>query len=215
MATAIDSTPGADPADDIDLDFGGDDEADAGAKGNEGDKSKDEKPKETLEQRETRLERQLAQTRKKLGKGDDKGDEGDKSKDEKPKDAKPDAAKDLDYGQKAFLTASGIKGQAEVDLVKDWLKDRPDRSLEDILENKRFLGELKELREDAEADDATPKGDKARGSSSSKSSVEYWIAKGGLPENTPENQKLRTDIVNARSKKASSGSQFTDTPVVS
>lgn len=211
MATSNESSPGADDAD-LDLDLDDEDEEEDDDAGDEKDskdkKPKGEKSKETLAEREARLERQLKQTRRKLGKDDGKDSKEDKSS----KDEKSDKKGELDYGQKAFLRAEGIKGSAEMDLVMDYVKNTG-KSIEDVLESKHFQGDLKDLREEKETDDATPKGSK-RGGSSSKDSVDYWLAKGGLPEDNSENRELRTKIVNARSKKASSGSQFATTAVV-
>jgi len=47
-----------------------------------------------------------------------------------------------------------------------------------------------------------------RSGQSSKDSVDYWLAKGELPPNTPENTKLRRDVVNAKYVQETSGSKF-------
>lgn len=116
----------------------------------------------------------------------------------------------LDYGQKAFLVANGIKGKEEIDLVKEYLANG--KELDDVVENKHFQNDLKDLREAKAVKDATPSGSKRSGTSA-RDSVDYWLAKGELP---PTDQvQLRRDVVNARMKKETSGNKFSSNPVVS
>ena len=103
---------------------------------------------------------------------------------------------DLDYGQKAFLVANGIKGADETTLVKEIMSDTG-KSLDEVLESKHFQGTLKDLRDARVSSEAIPKGTK-RSSSSSVDDVDFWIAKDELPPDTYENRKLRTDIVNKK-----------------
>ena len=111
---------------------------------------------------------------------------------------------ELDYGQKAFLAANGIKGADELTLVKDFMENTG-KSLEEILENKHFLNEVKEIRDTKAVNDAVP-GASKRGGGAARDSVEYWIAKGELP---PANQpQLRRDYVNAKLKKSKEGNMF-------
>lgn len=136
---------------------------------------------ETLEQKEARLERQLSQTRKKLGKTDEPTGKSDKS----------------DYGEKAFLVANGIKGVDEMNFAKK-LQKETGKDLENLLETTYFQTELKEFREKKATADATPKGGK-RANNTSVDTVEYWLAKGELPSGQ-DNKELREKIINARLK---------------
>lgn len=167
-------------------------EEDAAAKLAEGEKSDESQSKnqESLEDREARLERQLRQTRKKLG-----IDDAEPAK----KTSKSDG---LDYGEKAYLVANGIKGSSETKLVQEIMADTG-KSLEDVIDSKYFQAELKELRE-LEASSVTIKG--KRSSGVGQDSVDYWLAKGELP---PASEvKLRRDVVNARLKKSSNKGVF-------
>lgn len=155
-----------------------------------------DKPKETPEARIARLKRQLSREEKKLGKESEKPE---------PKSTSTKSG-ELDYGQKAFLVANGVKGKEEVSLVQEFMENTG-KSLDDVLESKYFQSELKELRGSKASQDAIPKGSKRAGSSS-KDSVDYWLAKGELPENTPENQDLRRQVVNAKYKRETSGNKF-------
>jgi len=124
-------------------------------------------------------------------------------------DIKPDADK-LDYAQKAFLLANGIKGEDEQKLAFDVLKRLGDLDL--VVEDEFFMFKLKELREARAINDATPPSDGSRPSSSPKDDVGYWVAKGELP---PVDQpELRQKVVNAKMKAQSDGSPFSSNPIV-
>lgn len=147
------------------------------------------KPQETPEAKLARLKRQTQQLEKKLGLKDE------------PKSSK---SNELDYGQKAFLTANGVKGTDEFKLVQEVMANTG-KSLEDVLESKYFLAELNEIRELKASQNATPQGSK-RSAQSSRDTVDYWLAKGELP---PANeQELRRKVVNARIDKESKKGVF-------
>jgi hypothetical protein len=118
--------------------------------------------------------------------------------------------KGFDYGQLAYLTANGITEESEIAYVEAAIKDSG-KSLRDLLGTKWFQAELKEQRDAKASQDAVPSSTK-RSTSTSRDSVEYWIAKGGLPP--PEMRELRTKVVNARIKIENDKSMFTDRPVV-
>lgn len=149
-------------------------------------------PKESPEDKLARLERQARQLRKKLG----------QDVEPKPKKTKSD---DLDYGAKAYLVANGIKGE-EIGLVQDIMRETG-RSLDDVLESRHFKGMLQEMRDSRATADAIPKGTK-RSSTSSVNEVEYWIAKGELPADTPANRELRTKIVQEEIRREKNKSIF-------
>lgn len=163
-----------------------------------------DKPAETPEAKKIRLERMQEQHRAKHpelyqdNEGDKKGKKGKKSE-------------ELGYGEKAFLVANGIKGTEETALVKK-IMDSTGNSMETVLESKYFQAELKELRDAKAAADATP-GKSGRQGNSASNTVEYWMAKGELPPNTPENRELRQKVVNARLAAERAKSEFTDNPV--
>jgi hypothetical protein len=118
---------------------------------------------------------------------------------EKPAEKKSD---ELDYGQKAYLAANDIKVSDEVNLVKTIMKDTG-KTLEQVLESKYFQSELKEMRELKQTEDAIPSKGK-RSNNSAKDSVEYWLAKGELPEDT----KLKREVIAARRKIDSTENPF-------
>ena len=166
------------------------------------------KAEETPEAKYARLKRQLEQHEKKhkLGSHAEKQPEGDSNQASDPNE--------LDYGQLAFLASQGVdvNSEKQLELVRKSMKETG-KDLKGLLSSKYFQAELKELKDEAAATDAIPqKGGRAGGAA--RNSVEYWVAKGELPPNTPENQQLRRDVVNAKTKAAQSGSQFSSTPVV-
>ena len=113
----------------------------------------------------------------------------------------------LDYGQKAFLVAEGVKRGEETNLVEEFMETG--KSLEEILDSRVFQAELKSLREDIKAKEATPSNSK-RSTSTSRDKVEYWVNKGELP---PIDQvELRRAVVDAKVKSETSGSNFTGNP---
>lgn len=141
----------------------------------------EEKPKETPQQRKARLERQLKKVKKELGETDE-----------------PISKKSgFDYGEKAFLKASGINGQEEIDLVKTWV-ERTGDDLDTIVEDEIFQAKLDKLRKNKESKTAIPPSSK-RGTQSSTSSVEYWLGKpfSDVPK------EMKKAVLNARLAKDS------------
>ena len=130
------------------------------------------------------------------------------------KEPKPKAKKDtgnLDYAQKAFLISNGIKGKDEHQLAIDTMKNSG-KDLDEVIESKFFMSELKSLREKKELEAATPPSSERSPTSSPKTEVGYWIAKGELP---PADQpELRQKVVNAKMKAQTDGNPFTANPVV-
>lgn len=109
---------------------------------------------------------------------------------------------EFDYGQKAFLVANGVKSSDEMNLVKEIMKDTG-KSLDQVLESKYFTKELEELREVRKTSSAVPSNSK-RSNNTSRDSVDYWIAKGELPED----RELRSKVVKAKWQKSSSVNPF-------
>lgn len=107
----------------------------------------------------------------------------------------------LDYGEKAYLKTEGIQA-GEMDWVQERFKESGLNSLEDLLANGFFQHSLKEMRDKAAVQEAMPEGTRTNNVPAN-TKAEYWVNKGELPPNTPENQQLRRDVVNARMKRES------------
>lgn len=163
------------------------------------------KPFETPEARKARLEKQTEQHRAKFPHLYDDDTKKKGKKEEKKSEG-------LDYGQKAYLIARGYEHADDIALIQQAM-EQTGKSLEEVIGMKYIQAELKELKDTRAVAGALPnKGN--RSGQSAANTVEYWIAKGELPPNTPENTQLRRDIVNARLKKEKSGDIFTSNPVV-
>jgi hypothetical protein len=162
----------------------------------EGDKPV-EKPAESPADRVARLQRQLKRAKADAGIEDEVPTKKTSKKDE------------LDYGAKAFLVANGIKGNDEMTLAKEVMTSSG-KSLEEVIENKYFQAELKEMRELKATKDAIPTGSKRSGQTQS-NEVDYWIAKGQLPP--VDQRELRQKVVNARINTEKSKNNFTSNPV--
>lgn len=110
---------------------------------------------------------------------------------------------DLDYGELAFLTAKGVENDDEVDFVKTIINNTG-RSLKDVVGDDYVQAKLSAMRDARAVKDATPSGTK-RSAQSASDSVEYWLSKGELPDDTD----LRRKVVNARIEKETKKDVFT------
>jgi hypothetical protein len=167
---------------DLDLDATTEDDKAAPSDGETG-----EKPKLSPEEKRAKLEGIYKRLGKKLGydKPADKKDD--------PKPEPKSQPSELGYAEKAYASATyGIKGEKEFALLQEWMADTG-KKLETVLENNRFQGELKDLREATDSANAVPRGTK-RSSSSPKDSVDYWLDK--PTQDIP--QDMRIKVVNAR-----------------
>lgn len=161
------------------------------------EEKKEEKPTETPEAKIARLERQLAQARKKIG---------ETKVTEPPKQNKDE----LDYGQKAFLRAEGIKSSEEEALVLNIMR-QTGKKLEEVLDSKYFQAELNEIRERKATENAIPNGSKRTGQTA-RDDVAYWLAKGELPPR--EEVELRRKVVNAKLSREKEVDVFSRNPIV-
>jgi hypothetical protein len=116
----------------------------------------------------------------------------------------PSTSGEFDYGQKAFLKASGITTTDEMKLAKDYMSNTG-KSLDEVVESKYFISELKEMRDLKSTEQAVVPGSKRVGQSAS-DSVDYWIAKDEMPP--VGNDSLRREWVNAKMKKETNGGKF-------
>ena len=169
---------------DLDIDLSEDEE-----------ETKSEKQVESPEARISRLERQLAQAKKKAGR-----DEPKKTSDKEV---------GLDRMDKMILRQEGIKTSDEIELVESIARDTG-KTVEQIIDSRFFQSELKELRESRSAKDAIPSGAR-RSQQTSKDNVDYWIAKGELPKDDPA---LRQQVVKAKVAKERAKSTFSSNAII-
>jgi len=112
---------------------------------------------------------------------------------------------ELGLVQKTFLIANGIKGADEQAKVFEFMEDTG-KSLEDAVENKYLLAELKDFKDDKASKAATPNGSRGAKGGVGKDSVDYWLSKGEMPPK--DNPKLQREYVNARIAKERGGDPF-------
>jgi len=117
----------------------------------------------------------------------------------KPREQKK--SDDLDYGEKAFLKASGIES-SEFDFVKAELKQSGIKDLDSLLENDYFKSKLENQRALDKTKNATIKGKSANGVATN--SVEYWAAK--PIEEVPADMRIK--VINAKLEKEKSKGIF-------
>jgi uncharacterized membrane protein YgaE (UPF0421/DUF939 family) len=120
---------------------------------------------------------------------------------------KAEKSEGLDRLDLAILRVEKITGEDEVSLVESIMKDTG-KSLEQVLASKYFQAELKEMRETKATEEATPNTTK-RSNTSTRDSVDYWLAKGELPTDPT----LRSKVVKAKIDRAKATSQFSDNPI--
>lgn len=170
-----------------------------------GKKDGESKPAETDADRLARLQRQTNQARKKAGL-DPVDFEGKKTATKKaPKNA--EAPTELNYAERAFLLASGLKTRVEQDLAFKASQDTG-KPIEVVIESKWFKEDLEGARTQA----ALPTNKNRSNNPAATDTVEYWLEKGKLPP--PEQVKLRQQVVNAKIAKSKGGNNFTSNSVV-
>lgn len=119
----------------------------------------------------------------------------------------------LDYGQKAFLKTSGID-DAEFNFVEEQLRES-NMSLDKLLTNSYFQAQLKEKRDTRAIEAAMPPGDaRQNGTVRPQTQVDWWLNRGEMPPNTPENRDLRREVVNKRFDIEKNRSKFSSQGVV-
>lgn len=127
---------------------------------------------------------------------------------EKPQAKEQVKSGELDYGQKAFLIANGIKGADETALVTK-IQSTTGKSLEEILESKYFKADLKDLRDSREVEEALPKGTK-RSTQTTKDSIDYWL---GKPHSEVPNE-LKRAVLNKEIEMKKQNAKFSNNPVI-
>ena len=153
---------------------------------------KEEKPKLTPDQERGIKQRQFTRLAKELG-----------IELPKPEEKETVAKKDFDYGEKAFLKASGLE-LSEFSLVKEAM-DATGKTIEDVLGNKFFQAQLAETRVEARSKDALPDNSKRTGGAA-RTGAQWWLDKGELP---PKDQPiLRREVLNAKIERARKNPDF-------
>jgi hypothetical protein len=132
-----------------------------------------------------------------------------KAEGENPTPKKKDG---FDYAELAYLEVKGVNDKEAQDYLSSEIK-KTGKDLKELLGYDYINESLKKMKEAKESQNAIPSRSK-RSSATVKSDVSYWINKGELPENTPENMQLRREIVNAKLKKSENVDKFTENPII-
>jgi len=142
---------------------------------------KAEKPKETPDQKKSRLERQLKQIKKQLGEEDEPA----------PSKTKPG---ELDDTQLDYLDLKGIDDPTDIKLISKVMRNTG-QTLRDTLKDEYVVSKLKESKSEREVKAATPSGTKRAGNQSS--NLEFLIGKAERTGELPNDFETRTAVLNA------------------
>jgi hypothetical protein len=104
--------------------------------------------------------------------------------------------KEFDYAEMAYLNSKGVE-ESDYDYIFKEVQSTG-KSLKDTLAFKYVQEELKTLKQGREVQSALPTSKRAGGTAHDE--VGYWVAKGEYPADTPDNRKLRADIMKYKVK---------------
>jgi hypothetical protein len=128
-----------------------------------------------------------------------------KSERDRLKSKKKDTKTSESLLEKAFLNSAGYTDSEEQEEIQK-MASNMGLSVDEAVADDFVKSRIESLRKQKEVANATPSNSKRKGST--KDDVSYWIDKGELPPNTPENRQLRRDVVNARYKGSKSSNKF-------
>lgn len=126
------------------------------------------------------------------------------SKKSTPEKKEEKQSNEPDYAKMAFLEQKGVKHPDDQKLVQDEA-NRLKLPLTDILGMEYVQAKLKAANNQREAEEGMPKG-KGRAGETTKSEVDYWLARG----ETPDDQELAEKVIAARIKQETSKNMFSD-----
>lgn len=144
--------------------------------------------------------------RAKKGEGFEQDKDGNWIKKPEPKKepepaAKPEPSSDVDFGNLAFYNTKSdvvkIEHDDDVEFLRETMKETG-KTQSSILAAKWFQQEIKERQELRATKLATPEGSRRSPTLPSQQTPEYWLGRGEMPPDTPENRELRQKIVNTR-----------------
>ena len=164
---------------------------------------------DTTDWKELALKQQGINKRLKTKMAKAKEEKPEEKKEKPPEKPETETKTDFDYGQKAFINnALGVdlKNEKQVQLVTDYVSNG--KSLDDLLTNKHFGNDLKDLQEAAKAKDAVPTSNK-RSAGADKTAIDYWINKYSSSGNLNDvPQEHRAEVLNKRIAKETQENMF-------
>lgn len=147
-----------------------------------------EKPKETLEAKQARLKRELAQTEKKLGINQPKDKPESKSK-----------AGELDETQLDYLDLKGVTESEDVKVIQD-IVSKTGMTVRQALKDDYVIAKLSANKASREVKEATPSSNKRGGSQTG--DIAAAVAKFDATGTLPDDFATRTAVVNAITERA-------------
>ena len=120
---------------------------------------------------------------------------------------KPKPSSDVDFAQLAFHNTKSdalkVEHDEDVEFLRETLKETG-KTQAAILGSKWFQSDLKERQELRITKQAIPSDSKRSPTAPSQQTPEYWIQRGEMPPDVPENRTLREKIVDLRYEKEKS-----------
>lgn len=123
------------------------------------------------------------------------------------KENKSDNTELLEKLDRVTLRAAGYAAEEEVELAKA-IKLKTGMDMEKVIEDDYFKSKVESLRTAKANQIATSNVRGEGGKPAEKNTPEYYLAKGELPEKTPENRHLRAEIMRKLSAQATAGKKF-------
>ncbi len=120
---------------------------------------------------------------------------------------KKEEKKDFDNADYAYLAVKGYETDEEIAFIKGEL-EKTGKTLREILNYNYVQEELKSIKDEKAAKDATPKGSKRTGGASAKDDVDYWLAKGDEELPPSDQRELRRKVVLAREQRDRKANKF-------
>jgi len=154
---------------------------------------------ESLEERVKRLEQERSQERNERIKQERIAKRKQNQEDSSIK-------QETDWGQKAYLVAQGYTDPEEQSVIFKAM-ERTGDDLESVVTDEFVQGKIQKLRNDREAQEATPDNSGGRSGSPASDSVDYWIERGELPPKD-EKPELRKEVVKERRRQAEKPRRF-------
>lgn len=176
--------------------------------GEETDKERAERLERELEAERTtnrRKQKRRANARKRAQGDDNQRSNSNAGDGQDGQDTESQEKESFEPGEEALLIAKGIDHEDDQDFILEVMNETG-KTLREVVNSRNVQGELKSMKEEREAQAASPSGS-TRSRTPSQDSVDYWIGKGELPpkETHPE---LRRKVVREKRKRAKTTKKF-------
>lgn len=165
----------------------------------------EEEVEDSTDDRLSKLEAELKQERGIRKRAETKLKKIQDASEEEAPVKKEEKKEELDLTQIGYIESKGFESDEELDYVKDVIKRTGETDVRVILKDEYHLHKLKKIQDNKASLEATPEGTKTSKQTSSRDSVEYYLAKGTYPKDNPE---LKQKVVNAKIARQRSKAKF-------